>query len=318
MKKAVIIFTLSLFAISCNNKPKNMAEIPDSRSRIIQSSEINNKIKKGKDIVYKNVTVIGDIDFTQAGEVSIITGNLVKSYVNSGIVFYDCTFKGKIIAEKDGEKVKTITNFSKGISFINCTFQDTVNFTSSDFKDIVNFSNSIFQDFVSFKSTFFGSHGLIFSKTHFIKGAEFNMMNVSGSCNFSDAVFDDNVLFQLCKFNGYVRFASSVFNKNADFSRVKFNDDVFFNYAEFYRTLNFGTSVFKGRAEFIKSKFNMISEFKNCLFYSYTNFTDAEVKGILTFENSIFYISDAGKFNVKLSEGTDYILKGTQTLLKKP
>ncbi len=304
-----------IFFISCNNDLQT--EIPDSRTKIINASEINIKIKKGEDLTYKNATIMGDIDFTQSNEASLITGNLVKHYVNSAVIFYDCTFKGTVLAVNYNKDFKIVTNFNKSVSFINCTFQDTVNFSASDFKGLVNFSNSMFQKFVSFKSVFVGLQGMYFNKTHFIEEAKFNMMHINGNCNFSDAVFDNHVLFQLSKFDNPVIFNAAVFNKTANFTKVKFFDDVFFNYSEFYKIAQFNTSIFRGRTEFIKSKFNMISEFKNCLFFSETKFSDAEISGILTFENSIFYVSDPNNFNVKASEESDYIFDGIVILSKK-
>ncbi len=317
MKTYTLIFTVILFLFVSCKKEEAKTEIPDSRTKIVNSSEINKKIKNGEDIAYRNATIIGNIDFTNSGDVSLITKNLMKSYVNSAVVFYDCTFKGKVFSFKRNKNFNTVTNFNKSISFINCTFQDTVDFTSSDFNGTVNFSNSFFQQFVSFKSAFFGIHGLIFTKTHFIKYSKFNMMHVFGNCNFSDAVFDENVLFQLSEFDNAVYFNAAKFQKNINFTKVKFNDDVFFNYAEFYKLLQFNTSVFRGRTEFVKSKFNMISEFKNCLFLSETKFSDAELKGILTFKNSVFYISDPENFNLNILNESDFILNNIQVSNKK-
>ena len=91
-----ILPIIIIFFISCNKEVQT--EIPDSRTKIINASEINKKIKKGEDVTYKNATIIGDIDFTRSNNASLITGNLIKHYVNSAVIFYDCTFKGKILA----------------------------------------------------------------------------------------------------------------------------------------------------------------------------------------------------------------------------
>ncbi|NPA68921.1 MAG: hypothetical protein GXO50_09970 [Chlorobi bacterium] len=316
MKKvyfSIVFFSILFFSCKQNNQEN---EIPDSRSRIIEASVINKKIKKGEGIAYRNATIIGDIDFTGSNDASLITGNLIKHYVNSAIVFSNCTFKGKISAFEKHDKYNKITEFKKGASFFDCTFQDTVDFTSSEFKDIAVFSSSIFQKEVLFRAAYFGDKGLRFNKTRFIKNAKFNMLKTAGICNFSDAVFDGNVVFQLSEFEDPVYFNAARFNENSDFTKVKFNDDVFFNYAEFYKTIRFSSSGFRARTEFIKTEFNLISEFKNSLFYGEVKFKDAKISGIITFENSIFFISDPGNFECNLLKETDFLTDNVTVLLK--
>ncbi|NOZ36179.1 MAG: hypothetical protein GXO80_12895 [Chlorobi bacterium] len=316
MKNLIFVFIIPLtLLISCNKEEK--INFDDSRSKIIDASEINNKLSKEKNIILRNATIIGDIDFTKSKEKYLVNANLIKHTINSALTFYDCTFKGKIIAHKKNNEFRIISEFNKSVCFVNCTFQDTVDFSYSDFKDVAIFSNSMFQNLTNFESAFFSPKGANFSKSHFIKYAKFNIIESSGYFNISDAVFDDNVLFQLSEFNRSARFASVKFNRNADFTKVKFFDDVFFNYSEFYRSIKFNTSVFRGRTEFLKCKFNMISEFKNCLFFSETKFKDAEISGILTFENSIFYISNPENFKIKLLKESDFTDDNTFILLKK-
>jgi len=60
--KYFVLLPVLLLFFSCNHKPET--EIPDSRTKIINASEINKKIKNGKDIAYRNATIVGDIDFT--------------------------------------------------------------------------------------------------------------------------------------------------------------------------------------------------------------------------------------------------------------
>ncbi|MCF6185338.1 MAG: hypothetical protein L3J56_12095, partial [Bacteroidales bacterium] len=205
MRTTIITVTLLITVfISCNKQKKISSD--DSRGKVINASDINKNIQNGKDIIYQNATIMGTVDFTKSKNADLVNANLIKHDVNSVLTFYDCTFKGKIIAHKKDKEFKIISDFNKSICFVNCTFQDTVDFSDSDFKDVVTFSNSIFQNFVSFKSAFFSPKGMDFTKSHFIKYAEFNMMHVSGNCNFFDAVFDDNVLFQLSEFNNSVQF----------------------------------------------------------------------------------------------------------------
>ena len=307
-------FLILILATACKNNTKQ--KIPDAGNKIIQASEINRKIKKGEAVLMRNAAILGDIDFTLAENSNIINSGQIKHYVNSSVTLYDCTIKGKVIACKKTKNFLEISKFNKNITFVNCTFQDTVDFSNSEFTELVNFSNSLFQNYVDFKSVGTGRGRFLFTGTHFIKFSKFDLMNIGGFSDFSNAVFDEDVLFQSSKFEYPARFAVIKFNKNAIFTNTKFYDDVFFNYSEFARSIKFNSSVFRGRTEFIKSKFNMISEFKNCLFLCETKFSDADLKGILTFENSIFYISNPEKFKIKISDGSDYILDKTQSLIK--
>ena len=322
--KFIYLTFLSLLVLStsCKQKAENTDILQDTinqeaRAKIINVSEINSKIKNEENIVYKDATIVGDIDFLYSEDFNLETPILQKHHVNSSVLFHNCTFKGKVTAQKQEKELLKISEFNKNITFIKCTFQDTVNFTSSDFNDLVNFSESIFQEFVSFEAGAFNFKKNYFNKSHFQKPAKFNLVFANGDMNFFETIFDDNVLFQLAKFNNPVNFGASKFNKNADFTSVKFFDDVFFNYSEFLKKVNFNNSVFKARVEFIKVKFNYISEFKDCNFFSKTKYNNSEIIGVFSFENSVFYISNPEKLNVNIKEGSDFVLKNTQYILNK-
>lgn len=303
-----------ILTITCNTEKKN--EIPGSHSKIIDASEINNKIKNGEDIVLYNATIIGDIDFTKAKEKSIFSPGLIKHYVSSSITINDCTVKGKLISEKNENNVVNIVKFNKNVCFYNCTFQDTVNFSYADFSDLVSFSGSQFQKYTSFKAVVASKNGFIFNKTHFMEFSKFNIMKIGGICDFSDAVFENDILFQSSKFEYPVRFVSVKFYKNVIFTNVKFFDDVYFNYSEFNKNIKFNSSNFKGRTEFIKCNFNFISEFKNCNFFSETLFDDSVLTGIMSFEESNFYISNPESFKIKIKKESDFILNDVLILRK--
>ena len=56
----------------------------DSRNQIINASEINEKIKTGQNIKYKNATIIGDINFLVSEDKYLITSQLI----NTGFQFF--------------------------------------------------------------------------------------------------------------------------------------------------------------------------------------------------------------------------------------
>ncbi len=308
INKYLMLIYIPIFFLSCQKqKPVNINEDADARSQIISSEEINNKIKTGENILYKNATITGDVDFLISNDKNFMTPQLIKHYINSSITFYNCTFKGKISAYKSFTNHYEICLFRKNITFINCTFQDSVNFSSSEFQDLVNFNESVFQNFTSFKATVFNYNKNYFENTHFIKNAEFNMMHVNGNISFFKSEFDAKVIFQLTKFMFQVQFGASVFHDNVDFSNIKFYDDLLFNYAEFVKSVNFNGSIFNGRTEFIQTKFNYISEFTNCFFYGKINFDKSDAKGIIKFLNNYYSINKPERKDFVLHEGTDFM-----------
>ncbi len=310
--KNIIILLTGIFFFSCSqtteNKDINKDTNKDARSKIVKALEINNKIKNQTNIQYKDVTIIGDIDFLFSEDANFETPYMYKHHISSFIIFYNCTFKGKIIGYKKVNDVYKVSNFEKNLTFMNCTFQDTVNFKYADFNGLVNMSKSTFQEFVSFESCNFNFKKNYFSQAKFLKQLRFNLVFARGDINFFEAVFDDNVLFQLSKFNNPVTFSSSKFNKNADFTSCKFYDDIFLNYAEFLKKISFNNTVFKGRTEFIDSKFNFISEFKNCIYFGKTKYNNSTVKGVFSFENSYFYVSNPKNFSFNLENGSYLVL----------
>jgi len=321
MKKHILFIAILALLFSCNKEKENVntediKQKQEAREKIIQASEINTKIKNQENILYKDVTIIGDINFLISEDKNLTTPFMENHYINSSILFHNCTFKGKVIAKKNIEDIINISVFKKNTTFLNCTFQDTVNFSYSDFYGLVNFSESIFQELVNFEASSFNYKKNYFRKSRFEKPLRFNMVNVFGDIDFFESFFDDKVLFQLSKFKGNTNFGATKFNANADFSNTKFKDDVFFNYAEFYKTISFNNASFWERTEFLNVKFNFISEFKDCLFYGKTKFEQSEIIGVFYFTSSIFYISNPKEFDINIKNGSDFVLKDVKSLIK--
>jgi len=105
---SILLISISIALFSCKKQaPKDK----EARSTIVDAAEINSKLKSGKPVAYQYVTIIGDIDFTLAEDISIEGPNVVRHTVESSIVFTDCTFKGKLIANK-----KKIKNWISAVS----------------------------------------------------------------------------------------------------------------------------------------------------------------------------------------------------------
>lgn len=287
------IFIMLIFSYSCNEANMNSKENePDSRSNIIDASEIISKLSDGENIQYTNATIIGEIDFTKVPDDNYMTPGLKKNHVNSSLLFYNCTFKNKITAHNEHKEYMEICKFENAVTFMDCTFQDSVNFNSSEFYDLVNFSKSQFHKLANFKSAYFNYKENYFEDSKFYAVSKFNLMTVDGNISFFKAIFDGFTLFQNTKFKAVSKFQAAIFNDNTVFEGIKFYDDAFFNYAEFEKKNSFNNSFFLGRAEFIKTKFKSITEFKNCNYYGKTSYNNSEIKGVLTFEGSYFLLNE--------------------------
>lgn len=317
MKLKILTLSFLLVIFSCKNSEKNETDIENSRGKIIDASEINNKIKNGEAIQYKNATIIGDIDFTNSSEKSIETPQLIRNYVNSSIIFSNITFKGKIIAHKSDTAYSNYTTFNKSISFFGCTFQDKVDFSRAQFNAIFNISNSDFQEDITFDGAIFEFQKNYFTKNKVLKNALFNLVVFNGDIQFMNTEFFQNVNFQMAKFHGMTQFSNTKFKKNVEFGLINANSDIFFNYSDFAKTVNFNGSIFRGRTEFQNAKFNFISEFKNILFMGNIKFDNATFLGVADFENTIFYVSDISKQNINIEKGTNIMLNNTELLLRQ-
>jgi hypothetical protein len=289
--KLISLFVLFTILFSCEEEKFKISEEntdPDARSEIIQAEEIMKKLQKNENIMYKNATILGDIDFTLLNDTDLMTPLLVKHHVHSSIIFYNCTFKNKIIAQKTHTDHSEICEFERSVSLMNCTFQDTIDFSSAEFNDIVNFSDSEFHLYTSFKDTNLKYKRNYFDRAKFYANTFFNHMNVNGLISFFQSQFDQNILFQKSIFSGNVKFQASVFNGSPVFDGAKFRDDVSFGYSKFQKNAMFNNVLFQGNTEFTKTVFNERIQFNNCNFYGQASYNKSVIKGVFTIKDSFF------------------------------
>ncbi len=307
-----LFFLLALF--SCTQvqekepgENKDVSKQSEARSEIIDAQEINQKIAEGETILYKNATIVGDVDFCVSQDKDMVNPQLLKHYINESVTFYNCTFKGKVIAQHQTPRQINVCRFRKHLTFMHCTFQDSVNFHMSDFDEVVNFSHSEFQSLSKFSAGTFMYRQNFFRRTKFIKIANFDLINVYGNIDFFESEFFDDAIFQLSEFSKTANFNSTIFHGNTDFSNIKFADDAFFNYSEFTKKSIWINLVFRGRAEFNYAIFKTLTNFTKCIFYRQPEFSESNIKGIFTFKDNTLLSGKVSPNDFPAQKGTDFI-----------
>ena len=197
----------------------------------INASDIMKDIKNGKDVVYKNATVVGELDFTFMDEqLNKLPKKKKRSWWNKG--------------NSDNKVEKQITN---KISFINCTFEDNVfayiheedtQYTFvANFEDDVTFKGCTFKEMAMFKYSHFEEKA-DFTNTKFNGESTFKYANFKSNVNFENTYYGESSTFKYSIFRNKVSFANSVFKETATFKYAQFKDGVSFNKTRFEEDLN--------------------------------------------------------------------------------
>lgn len=317
--KYFLYMLLSLLLISSCDKSRKLdnEKDNDARSKIIQASEINDKIKLGSDIAIKNATIIGDIDFTNASESNYEAMETRRHYVNSAITFYNCTFKGKIISVKNDKKNVHLVSYSKCLNFIKCTFQDKIKINNSLIEGLVNFRDNDFQEAVEIIGSTLNFSNNYFTKNNFQKQVKFIGNSVRGRISFFESTFFEHVIFQNNTFYEQAQFSSIIFHKTSDFSGTKAKAEIAFNYTKFNEKTFFNNSVFGFRTDFLYSEFKKEAEFKNIIFPGHVRYNNSTINTVINFEGSVFTIQIPSTKNINLSKDAKIILKNTVYLQNK-
>lgn len=180
-----------------------------SAQKKIDARKIMSDIKNGKDITYKNATIVGTLDFTFMDDAQDkLPRRKRKSWWNSG--------------NKSNLIKKTIKN---KVSFVDCVFEDNVfayvHDEDSGYTFIANFDNDA-----------------IFKNCTFKELAMFKYSHFHEKANFEGSKFNDSSTLKYAKFSNNVSFANTVFKETATFKYSKFHDGVSFNNAKFEEDLN--------------------------------------------------------------------------------
>ena len=295
MKQLLIFITFVLFA-TCGSTDTNQ-----------NRKNLEKKLRSGKDVFIENETFVGVTDFTAILQSNPVTDITQQTRYISSITFKNCVFEKAVRGfsnTKDGGKSSTF--FQGNLSFIGCTFKDTVTFRAGTILGKTVFTGSMFEKAANFEEcTFFQQ--AIFSRCIFHGELRSQNANFMQQVNFMDAEFDVGASFQGTTFNSTAQFSNTKFFNYTDFSLVNWNGDCFFNYAEINGRSVFNSSYFKQGSGFVGVAFDQ-SEINNSTFLGKPNFTKSTIKTNLQMEGNFYLQGQPDLLSItdqdKISVGT--------------
>lgn len=113
-----------------------------------------------------------------------------------------------------------------------------------------------------------------------------NIDGLSGATYSAD--FQENVVFEDCKFEQSSEFKYSKFDKVVNFSGSVFSKYANFKYAKFSSESSFSSAVFNASADFKYAQFRGKSSFENVKYNKNADYKYAEFKRPVSFNNSKF------------------------------
>jgi uncharacterized protein YjbI with pentapeptide repeats len=196
-----------------------MAEVTDGR-RVVQASEILEKIQNGQDVEYDNIIVNGDLDLSRlnlprdANEKIAIDSEIriTKSQIHGIINFESAIFREVDFSGTQFIKFANflVAEFSRA-DFEGCQFCENAQFLAVTFHQYGDFKSARFYGNATFEDSFFNYAG--FSKSLYMDLADFRGVTFRGS-DFSNAEFNKEVWFMHAKFeNEPVSFRETSFTK---------------------------------------------------------------------------------------------------------
>jgi copper chaperone CopZ len=273
IQSSILIF-LSILSFNCNNNS-------ELKASIIKSEQIIEAINKGKFIEIKDATIKGVLDFTSVkNQIEEIPG-IQRAYIDVPLSFINCIFEEKVIAFSKSENTSTLSFFSKGVSFINCKFNDEVNFDQAVINGIINTNQSSFAKECFFQGASFRSANNYFMEVTFQSKAMFSQLHVLGNINFMRSEFYKEFSLKNSFVQGKTLIGAAKFKAYADFSSSRYIDFIDFKYSKFEQKTDFSFSVF----------------------HDHLKLDDAEFLGELSIEKASFY-EELQFLNTRFSEKT--------------
>lgn len=221
-------------------------------AQTINADEIIRKINRGENVSYENVTVRGELDFTDIENRRLVEegggwlfggdNDRYESQVEVKIEFNNCTFDDDVLAYYNEDDATYIAHFEDDVIFKNCEFNRKSEFKYSEFPDLAIFSGSTFDEDANFKYAEF-SEGPDFSDSKFEEEANFKYSEFRDKPSYANATFDEEANFKYAEFPDGVTFEKSTFNGLANFKYTKFSEP-----------LNMDGVDFNGREDFKYTK----------------------------------------------------------------
>ncbi len=201
----------------------------------VSAARIMDDIQDGEDIVYENVTITGDLDFTYMDwKIDDLPrrskwwnsgSNEVDETIEVRISFVNCIFEDDVLAyiHDDPSGYTFTADFERDVTFKNCEFTRKAMFKYSEFDGDATFEGSKFRrestfkyaefdDYASFAGTTFNDDA-IFKYTDFDRGVSFESaifeeslnikyLDVRGDFNIKDMKVDDDIEAKYTSING--------------------------------------------------------------------------------------------------------------------
>jgi uncharacterized protein YjbI with pentapeptide repeats len=226
---------------------------------ITKQGGFRGEIRKGRSVVVSNRVIEGAVDFTALGEPVHAGINFSRVYLNGGVTFVNCRFKGGLIGFTGGgsESVTAVT-FQKNLTFIQCIFESEVMFRSLEVEGQAIFSGCTFMANANFELADFRDE-VIFSGSHFSGDVRFQNLFLRDKADFFKTEYAGSVNFQGSVFSREAQFGVTRCLRQADFSMVQFLGHAFFNYAACQDRITFENSTFRGRVSFIEARFSKMN-----------------------------------------------------------
>jgi hypothetical protein len=260
-------------------------------SKEVKAEEILKKIGLNEPVLYDHVTVIGDVNISNAGLPKDQNG---KIRVEAPIKIEHSTIEGSI------DFADSI--FSKTLDFAGTVFIRDAVYNRAQFEGQFNLEGTSFNEDVSFDETYFEGDAN-FNKVKFNGGSSFYKANFGGDASFFGALFSGDSIFNKAKFNGGAHFDGAAFNSYANFVGVDFQGDTSFYQTKFQWNVNFADAKLSGTAYFKGAEFGKLAAFSGAEFNKFASFEDSRFEEDAEFSNVQFGESYfwGGKFGGKLT-----------------
>ena len=282
---AFVIMVSALIATSCNAPNSGYAN--DSKDSVIKAEKIIKWLKSGKNVVLKNKTITGYLDFTKAYPVNKNI-QVSSAYVNTELNFINCVFEDTVSAfGQDREGLNFVTIFERNVCFLNCEFAKGVNFRQADFRGRANFDQCQFRGSASFDGANFRT-GTSFCSSNFHGEASFVSAVFNGRTNFLKTFFRETLICQLTRFNDYTMFADSYFYGYTEFSRVFAPCAIDFTNSKFLDRSLFTNSMYIGGLKINKCEFKKGLSVIDNIFIRTLEMYKAHLDGSVIYKNNSF------------------------------
>ncbi len=223
----------------------------------VNAKDILKSIDDGKDVNYKGVEIVGDLDLTsiqdkEADKDNERSRNSTKVFwyhVRNPLSFVDCIFRDDVIAYYHDDWKNETHNavFHADVSFRGCEFQGESAFKYSKFYQEADFTNTSYREEALFKYTEF-STDVSFAGSTFSNDANFKYTEFPQKADFTGVDFQEGANFKYTEFPNGVSFKNAVFQGDADFKYAKFYEPFDFDDAEFEDSVDFKYTELEGKS----------------------------------------------------------------------